>query len=156
MLFDFQPLMTFKNSCHNYLKCWFFYHIRNFVWKCHLKFYRYTVKQNQKDNIIKIKTGSSWFIYKKWQVLSTIYQLFECNFWWSCLDFSDKIDLTIQLRICNNVKYRLAAYLKFRDRFFISLTMSGLEAKISSCSTIKENLFLYCFKFSAFVVTVIN
>ena len=113
-------------------------------------------KQNQKDNIIKIKIGSSWFIYKKWQVLSTIYQLFECNFWWSCLDFSDKIDLTIQLRICNNVKYRLATYLKFRDRFFISLTMSGLEAKISSCSTIKENLFLYCFKFSAFVVTVIN
>ena len=48
--------------------------------KMSFKFYRYTVKQIQKDNVIKIKIGSSWFIYKKWQVLSTIYQLFECNF----------------------------------------------------------------------------
>ena len=34
--------------------------------------------------------------------------------------------------------------------------MLGLEAKVSICSTIKENLFLYCRKFSAFAVAIIN
>ena len=39
---------------------------------------------------------------------------------------------------------------------FTSLTMLGCEAKTSICSAIKENLILYCGKFSALVVAVIN
>ena len=27
------------------------------------------------------KTASAWFIYKMWQVISTIYKLFEYSFW---------------------------------------------------------------------------
>ena len=27
------------------------------------------------------KIGSAWFLYKKWQVISTIYKLFEYHFW---------------------------------------------------------------------------
>ena len=66
------------------------------------------------------------------------------------------MDVTIQTRIFNNVKHRHAICLKFGDRFFTSLTMLVLEARASICSTFKENLILYCRKFSAFVVAVIN
>ena len=31
------------------------------------------------------------------QVISTIYKLFQYNFWWNCSEFSDKIDVTITL-----------------------------------------------------------
>ena len=65
--------------------------------------------------------------------------------------FSDKMDLTIQMRTFNS-----EIYLKFWDTFFTSLTMLGYEAKASICSAIKENLILYSHKFSAFVVVVIN
>ena len=46
--------------------------------------------------------------------------------------------------------------LKFGDRFFTYLTMLKLEAKASICSAIKENIILYCLKFSAFVVAAIS
>ena len=82
--------------------------------------------------------------------------LFPYNFWWKCLEFSDKMDLTIQMKIFNNVKHRHEICLKFGDKLLISLTMLGCEAKVSICSAIKENLISYCRKFSEFVVAVIN
>ena len=60
------------------------------------------------------------------------------------------------MRILNNVKHRHVICLKFGDRFFNSLKMLGLEAKVSIYSTIKENLTLHCRKFSAFAFAVIN
>ena len=78
--------------------------------------------------------------YKKWQIISTICKLFEYNLWWNCLEFIDKADLTIQMRIFNNVKNNHTICLKFGDRFFTSLTMLRLETKAIICSVIKENL----------------
>ena len=72
------------------------------------------------------------------------------NFWWNNLEFSDKLNITIQIRIFNKVTHRYAICLKSEDRFFTSLTMLELKAKTSICSTIKENLILYCCKFSDF------
>ena len=40
--------------------------------------------------------------------------------------------------------------------FFTFLTMLTYEAKASICSAIKENLILYCHKFAALAVAVIN
>ena len=43
-------------------------------------------------------------------------------------------------------------YLKFGDRFLISLTILGLQVRASICSKIKGNLPLYCPKFLEFVI----
>ena len=72
-----------------------------------------------------------WFIYKEWQVISTTYKRFEYNFWWNCLEFSDKMDLTIEMKISNNAIHRHAICLKFKYRFFTSLTMLLCEGKAS-------------------------
>ena len=59
------------------------------------------------------------------------------------------------MRIIYNVKHRNVIRLKFGDKFLTFLTKLVLEEKASICPTIKENLFLYCGKFLAFVVVVI-
>ena len=46
-----------------------------------------------------------------------------------CLEFSNKMDLTIPMRTFNNIKHHHAICLKFWDGVFTSLTMLGVEPK---------------------------
>ena len=48
------------------------------------------------------------------------------------------MDLTVRIRIFNNLKYRDAISLKFGDRLFTSLTMLGHESKARINTAIKE------------------
>ena len=59
------------------------------------------------------------------------------------------------MKIIYNVRHRYAIRLKFGDKFLTFLTKLVLEGKTSISSTIKENLLLYCRKFSEFLVVVI-
>ena len=54
------------------------------------------------------------------------------------------MDLLIRMKIIYNVKHRNAVRLKFGYTFLSSLTKLVLETEVSICSTIKENLLLYC------------
>ena len=82
-------------------------------------------------------------------------KLFEHYFWQKLLKFNDKMDLSIRIRIIYNVRHGYAIRLKFGGKLLTFLTKQVLEGKASICSTIKENLFLYCRLFSALVVVVI-
>ena len=82
------------------------------------------------------KKRSAWFINKSLELISTIQKIFRYSFCWSYLEFSDRMDLIIRLRILNNTKHSDANYVKSADRFFSSLTMLGPESKASVCFTI--------------------
>ena len=64
------------------------------------------------------------------------------------------MNLSIPMRVVYKVKYRYAICLKFGIKFLTSQTKLVLEAKSRICSTIRENLLLYCRKFLAFVIFV--
>ena len=84
-----------------------------------------------------------------------MHKLFEHYFWQNLLKFYDKMDLSIRIRIIYNVRHGYAIRLKFGDKLLTFLTKQVLEGKASICSTINENLLLYCRKFSALVAVVI-
>ena len=65
------------------------------------------------------------------------------------------MDLPYRMGIICNVKHCYAIRLNSGDKFLTSLTKLVLEAKASVCSTIKENLLLYCRKFSVFIIAVV-
>ena len=81
-----------------------------------------------------IRSGKLYQLYRSY--LSTIFGETGSL----AIEFSNKMNLTIQRKIFNNVKHRQGIYLKYRDRFFTLLTMLGCEAKVSTRSVIKENL----------------
>ena len=65
----------------------------------------------------------------------------------------DKIHLSIQMITIYNVKHLYEICLRSEDKFLTSLTKLVLDANISICSPIKENLLFYYRKFSTFVVS---
>ena len=81
-----------------------------------------------------------------------MHKVFEHYFWQNLLKFHNEMDLSIRIITVYNVRYRYAIRLKFGGKCLTFLTKLVLEKKVSICSIIKENLLLYCRKFSAFVV----
>ena len=59
------------------------------------------------------------------------------------------------MRIIYNARHPYAVRLKFEDKLPTFLTKLDLRGKASVCSTVIENLLLYCRKFLVFVVVVI-
>ena len=64
------------------------------------------------------------------------------------------MDLSIQMKTFYNVGHCYAIRLKLGDKFLTFLIKLVFKGEASICSTIKENLLLYCRKFSAFIVVV--
>ena len=62
------------------------------------------------------------------------------------------MDLSDRMRVIYNIKHRHEIRLKIWRQILNKLVP---QVKASICSTIKENLPLYCRNFSAFVVVVI-
>ena len=60
------------------------------------------------------------------------------------------------MRVVYNLKHRYAIVWNFGEKFLTSLFKLVLKVKGSISSTVQENLLLYCRKFSAFVVIVMN
>ena len=89
-------------------------------------------------------------------VVLTVKKLTEYDFWQGSVKFHVRMDMTIRVRIIYKVKHRYAIRLKFRDKFLSSLTKLVLEARLCSCSTLKEKLLLYCRTFLAIVIVVIT
>ena len=71
-----------------------------------------------------------------------------CTWFLNWLRFYGKMDFPIRMRIIYITRHRHMICLKFGDTFLNSLVGS-------ICSTIKENLFLHCRKFPAFIIDVI-
>ena len=65
------------------------------------------------------------------------------------------MDLTIPITIIYNIKHFDATRLKSRDKLLTFPDQLVLEGKASICSTIKENIFLFCYKFSVIFVVII-
>ena len=59
------------------------------------------------------------------------------------------------MRLMYNVKNRYAIFLKLRVKFLTFVTKLVLKANTSICSTVKENLLLYCHKILEFSAAVI-
>ena len=72
------------------------------------------------------------------------------------LSIQDIVDISIYLmRILYHVTHCYTIRLKLGDNFLTSLTKLVLQVKARICSTIKENLLLYCGEFLTFAVIVI-
>ena len=138
--------------CHNDIICYFFDMYKTLFQNVINFLLKFSTKIKLK---LLGKNGKCLVYFSEVSNFSTIYKLFEYNFWWSRLEISDKMNLTIHMIIFNNLKYRDAICLKIRDRFFTSQALLELELKASISSTIKENLLLYCRKFSSFVIALI-
>ena len=80
--------------------------------------------------------------------MSTAHKLLKHNIW-------TKVKaLPLKIRILNNAKPPNIIRLKLKGIFHI-FTKLVLETKASVCSAVKEDLLLYCRKFSAFFIVVI-
>ena len=77
------------------------------------------------------------------------------DLWQDLLKCYDKMEFSIRIRVIYNVRHGYAIHLKLGDKFLTFLTKQVIAGKTSICSTIKENLLLYCRKFSALVVVAI-
>ena len=65
------------------------------------------------------------------------------------------MDLSIRMRIIFDVKHLHLVRLKVGDISLTSLTKLVVQVKASICSKTKENLLLYCRKFSMFVIVML-
>ena len=106
-------------------------------WKFYQQFYR--TKPKFRENV-----ASSRFNYKERQIVLTVHNLLEVDFWQSWLKFYDKVDLLIRMIIIYNVTRRYAIRLKFGGKFLTSLTKLTSQARANICCTIKRSVLLHC------------